>query len=263
MSVDATACDTATGHSVGSSGDLWVTLQRLGEGLSLKSLSRAARIPFASAVEKDAEAAVFWAPRTGADRYPDWAAFEHSCRFPGNAPSRVWRIAEDPTRVCYLGQQMVGGAVAYPMAAALWRGWLPTAIRAPRGLLWQGVQRAHLWLVAPSRFPRHVAFAGVASAEAVLVALACHADSSSFTLELGGVPGEVASELSARFRGPIVPVEPFAQLRVPAPLRERLLDLEDHTTYLPAVGAALALLEGPPRSLVTCESLAAVAADGG
>lgn len=264
MSVDASVCDLATGQYSDLRGDFTVTLRRLGEGLALDSLDFARRIPLARAVEKAATAAVFVAPRSGADRYPDWAAFEHDCRLPAtSAFSRVWRIAEDSTRVCLLGQTVAERGAHYPLAAALWRGWLRSPGKSLRGLYWQGELEGHLWLCTPNEFPRYITLAEVESSEALLVALASHVDPGSLSLELGGVAVAFQSEFASVFPGNVMPVEPFAHLQVSSPLREQLLGLEDATLYLPAVGAARALLEGPPRPLTPCESLPAAAAAGG
>jgi hypothetical protein len=214
----------------------------------------------ATAIEEEAGASVFWAPRAGADRYPDWAEFEQSCRIPEAARSRVWRIAHDASRVCYLGQHLPADGEVLPLAAALWRGWFMEPVRAARGLFWQGRIAGHLWLVSPHSFPTYTTMTG-AAAEAVMVALECLKGPGMLTLEVGGCEHQVVSELKARWRGPIVPVEPFAHLVVPAPLREEL-GSTDHTAYLPAVGAALALALGPPTPLSLCASYPAAAAGG-
>jgi hypothetical protein len=264
MSVDASVCDAAPGQFSDLRGDFTVTLRRLGDGLALDSLEFARRIPVARAVERAATAAVFMAPRSGADRYPDWAAFEHACRLPStSAYSRVWRIAEDATRVCLLGQTVQERGAHFPLAAALWRGWSRSPGRSWRGLYWQGEFEGHLWLCTAHEFPRHIILAEVESSEALLVALASQVDPGLVTLELGGVARAFQSEFATVFPGKVMPVEPFSHLQVPPPLREQLLGVEDATLYLPAVGAARALLEGPPRPLTPCESLPAAAAAGG
>lgn len=238
-----------------------MTLRRVGEGLALEGLAHSDQAPLARAVESDATSSVFIAPRSAADRYPDWAAFEYSCRQgERGAETRVWRIAEDSNRVCFLGQSFHAKGAIYPLGAALWRGWPLNSQAHGRALYWQGALQGHLWLSCAGQFPRHVGITGIASAEALLVALSCHDDLRALTLELGGVADDFRSELTAHFPGPIVPAEPFADLQVPNPLREILLDLEDPTVYLPAVGAARALLEGPPAPLARCELSQAAAA---
>jgi len=250
-----TALDIATGCV----GPLSVSLRRKGDGLELLALDRPAG-PTAAAVDDDASAFVYWAPRRAVARYSDWAAFEQSCRIKSMGHSRVWRIAEDAERVCFLGQLTTSAGPRLPMAAALWRGWArPWA--APRGLLWQGTDATHLWLRVPGGFPRHARITGPADCEAVLVELGDLGRRRDLTLEVGGLSLELEADLAERVAGSILPVEPFARLLVPRSLQEALCDHPDPSAYLPAVGAAITLLEGPPAPLSPCASYPAAAAD--
>lgn len=256
-------CDLAAGCFSVATGDYNVTLRRVGEGLALASLDCMAPVPVACALESQGASSLFVAPRTGTDRYADWAAFEYGCRLTATGPTRVWRIAEDSDRVCLLGQSTDEVGARYPLAAALWCGWPQNSRTTGRGLFWQGSVQGHLWLVSPTDFPRHVGFRGEVSAESLLVALACHGDPRRLVLEVGGISRPFLAEISERFLGTIVPVEPFARLQVPPPLRQSLQDLEDPTMYLPALGAARALLQGPPEPLHPCVLSQAAAAEGG
>lgn len=242
----------------GSAGPLSVGLRRMGEGLQLVSLSQHAG-PTTAAVDEEALAFVFCAPRAGADRYPDWADFEQSCRVPGTGESRVWRIAQDASRASFLAQRLSSPGPRLPVAAALWRGWIRPTITNARGLLWQGDDATHLWLVHPDQWPSYTRVNGQVPADELQQILHSLLDRREFTLEVGGVHPDVTTALAERLRGSVSPVEPFARIRVSVPLQEELC-AQDPTAYLPAVGAALALLLGPPVPLSLCASSPAAAA---
>ena len=258
MAASASA-DTALDLACGCAGPLSVSLRRKGDGIELFALDRPT-LPSAAAVDDDASAFVYWAPRRGVERYSDWSAFEQSCRTRGRGHSRVWRIAENDERVCFLGQLTSSPGPRLPMAAALWRGWLRPWLARSRGLVWQGPEATHLWITDPGRFPRHARIAGRLECEAVLLELGPLVTRRDFTLDVGGIPPALEGELGERLTGLVLPVEPFAQLLVPGPLRESLAAHSDTAAYLPAVGAAIALLDGPPVPLSPCASYPEAAA---
>lgn len=252
------AAHTVLERASGSAGPYSICLRRIGEGLQLVSLSEHAG-PATASVDEEASAFIFTAPRAGADRYPDWADFEQSCRYGTAGESRVWRIAEDGSRACFLAQNLASRGPRLPVAAALWRGWV-RPVTAARALLWQSEEAAHLWLVQPERFPTYERVRGRASVDELLQLLYGFLDRRDFTLEMGGVHADVRTELSGWLCGTVTQVEPFSRFQVTVSLREKLCALDDHTVYLPAVGAALSLLEGPPQPLALCASSPAAAA---
>ena len=83
-----------------------VVIRACGEGYELISLTSGDCCELAQADDSESLAALFYAPRSGADRYPDWAAFEWSVRIPDGPKRRssVWRIAESSDWAAFLGQ---------------------------------------------------------------------------------------------------------------------------------------------------------------
>lgn len=243
--------------ATGCAGPLSVSLRRKGEALELFSLDRPTG-PVASAVDDEASVFIYWAPRPGVERYPDWSAFELSCRAEGQHHTRTWRLAEDSQRVCFLGQLLSTPGPRLPLAAALWRAWARPWSGA-RGLLWQGPESTHLWLWAPETFPRHARLTGGADCETVLVELQSLGTRRDFTLDVGGLHADFRQELAGRLAGTVLPAEPFARFLVSERLRAALAGPVDPAAYMPAVGAALALLEGPPAPL-PCASYPAAGA---
>lgn len=258
MAAFATA-DTSLDLACGCVGGLSVSLRRKGDGIEVFALDRPTT-PAAAAVDDDASAFVYWAPRRGVERYADWSAFEQSCRTRGRGHSRVWRIAEDSERICFLGQLTSSEGPRLPMAAALWRGWFRPWSNPARGLVWQGSEAAHIWILEPGHFPRHARISGLLECDAVILELGRLAKVREFTLDVGGLSPDLERQLGEQLTGLVLPVEPFAPLLVPVPLRDALSAHSDAAAYLPAVGAALALLAGPPAPLPTCASYPAAAA---
>jgi hypothetical protein len=240
-----------------------VGIRARGEGYELTSLAPDACSELARADDTESLAALFYAPRAGADRYPDWAAFEWSVRIPDGPARRswVWRIAESSDWAAFLGQAVPPGAVrVFPLAAALWKGWRPGHSARPKALYWQSEVRGHLWITRPAELPAYQLLDFDVSPDILLLALSRLEDPSNTLLEIGGVSEEVRSALARILPGPVRPVEPFADLIVDSPLRAELSELEDPTAYLPALGAALALANGAPPVLNVCASWPEVAA---
>jgi hypothetical protein len=239
-------------------GEWGVTLRQVGEGYEVVALKARSGVPLACATERDALAAMFTAPRAGADRYPDWADFEWRTRLGFARPDfdRVWRIAEDRRRVAFLGLAVRGGGADWPLpvAAALWRGWCRTPGLDPRALFWNSSAGGHLWLVHPFELPRYVGLGPMPAPEAVVCALTSMTRPERLVLEAGGLPYDYWVELERLFPGELRSVEPFADLMVASDVRDRLSSHSDPTVYLPALGAALALLQGAPPVHRLCES---------
>jgi hypothetical protein len=230
----------------------------VGEGYEVVALKARSNVPLSHAADRDALAAMFTAPRAGADRYPDWADFEWRTRLGQARPDfeRVWRIAEDRRRVAFLGMAVCcpGDDVPLPVAAALWRGWCRTPGLDPRALFWNSKAGGHLWLVHPFELTRYVGLGPTPEPEAVVCALATLTRPERLVLEAGGLPYDYWTELERLFPGELRSVEPFADLMVAPDVRERLSSHADPTAFLPALGAALALLQGVPPVYRLCES---------
>jgi hypothetical protein len=256
------APDAAVGFYQAGDRSCYVTLERCGEALQLTSFDRTEGLPVASAGDKDAVASLFRAPRIGADRYNDWAQFEWESRnsgFGGNR-SRVWRIAESRDWACFLGQSTRDSQAMFPTGAALWRGWQRQVSSTARALYWHGSQRSHLWLVTPFELPRYIALSDSPTADSLLVALSQFGDIRHLALDLGGTSAAFDDSVARLFPGSLRTVEPFVEVHLTPEVREEIIGLRDPSAYLPAVGAARALLNGPPVPLKPCGSLPEVAA---
>ena len=254
--------DAAVGFYQAGDRSCYVTLERCGESLQLTSLDKTEGLPIARAGDKDAVASLFRAPRVGADRYNDWAQFEWGSRnsgFGGNR-SRVWRIAEHRDWACYLGQSTRDSQAMFPTGAALWRGWQRLVSSTARALYWHGPLRSHLWLIKPFELPRYLALSDSPTADSLLVALAQFGDIRHLTLDLGGTSAAFDDSVARLFPGSLRTVEPFVELHLTPEARNEIIGLRDPSVYLPAVGAARALLDGPPVPLKPCGSSPEVAA---
>jgi len=247
------------------SDEVTICIRSCGEAWELASLGRSAEATRAFATDEGSVASVFTAPRTGTDRYPDWARFEWDTRQTRNtsAKRRVWRIAEDRDRALFLGQSSPerSGTETYPLAAALWRGWCRSATPIPVALLWQADVRAHIWLVTPGKMPLYFAVPDRLTPDAVMLLLDQHTDTHRLALDLGGVAEDFEDAARSLFPGQVRRTEPFGYLRVDAALRP---DIQSHPApdlFLPALGAALARAEGAPAVWMPCESSLEVAAD--
>jgi hypothetical protein len=256
------AFDAAVGFYQAGHRSCYVSLKRCGESLELTGLNQSAGLPVASAGDKDAVATLFRAPRVGTDRYNDWAQFEWDTRHSGfgGCRSRVWRIAESRDWACLLGQSTRDAEAMFPTAAALWRGWQRSVTSTARALYWHGSLRSHLWLVRPFELPRYIALSDTPTADSLLVALSQFGDIRHLTLDLGGTSAAFDDSVARLHPGSLRTVEPFVELHMTPVVRDQIIGLADPSVYLPAVGAARALLDGPPVPLKLCGSLPEVAA---
>lgn len=234
-----------------------LTIRQVGEGYEVVALKAVAGAPTVAA-DHDALAAMFCAPRAGADRYADWADFEWRTRLGAARPAFdwVWRVAEDRQRVAFLGMAVRGEAVErhVPLAAALWRGWCRTPGLDPRALFWASGQSGHLWLLHPFDLPRYVGLGPNPRPEAVVCALTSLIKPECLVLEVGGLDRDYRAELESLFPGELRKVEPFADLLVTPEVRDRLACHSDPSAFLPALGAARALMQGAPPVHRVCES---------
>lgn len=239
-------------------GEWSVTVRRVGEGYEIISLDAAAGVPVASAADREALASMFCAPRVGADRYPDWADFEWRTRLGAVRPEfdLVWRIAEDRHRVAFLGMAVRAHDDDFmvPLAAALWRAWCRTPGLDPRALFWNSGRSGHLWVVHPFELPRYVGLGVEPRPEAVVCALTSLTRPERLVLEAGGIRRDYWLELESLFPGELRSVEPFADFVVAPEMRDRLSSHADPTAFLPALGAARALMQGAPPVHRVCES---------
>jgi len=254
----ATSQSEAAGLYRTGSGEWGVTLRTRGEGYEVVALRAKSGAPIASAADAHALAALFSAPREGVDRYPDWAEFEWRTRLGSARPEfdHVWRIAEGRHRVVFLGMAIGerGAEWPLPLAAALWRGWSRTPGLDPRALFWNSGAGAHLWLLHPFDFPRHITLGPDPEPAALVFALSSLARLDRLVLEVGGLSREYRLELEQLLPGELRSAEPFADLLVSPEVRDRLASDTDPTAYLPALGAARALLQGAPPVQRICES---------
>jgi hypothetical protein len=259
------ALDAAVGCYQADDTSCYVTIERCGESLQLTSLNETEGLPVARAVDRDAIASLFRAPRVGADRYNDWAQFEWESRAGGfgGHRSRVWRIAESRDWACFLGQSTRHAQALFPTGAALWRGWQRFQSSTARALYWHGSLRSHLWLVRPFELPRYIALSDTPTADSLLVALSQFGDIRHLMLDLGGTSPAFDDSVARLFPGSLRTVEPFVDLQMTPAARDQIIGLHDPSVYLPAVGAARALLDGPPVPLKPCGSLLEVAAVSG
>jgi hypothetical protein len=265
--VEASPAGRFGGRYETESGPVCVTIRTCGEAYEVVSLEAAE--PAAVAVAADtpaAHAALFTAPRAGADRYPDWALFEWTTRL-GREPEhplRVWRIAEDRNWAVFLGQCVESdyAGISFPLPAALWCAWGRKQAAGPRALFWQSSRAGHLWITDPFNLPTYARLGADTQPDALVFALAQYADPRSVVLEVGGISPEYNLALTRIFPGRIRPTEPFADYLVAPALREQIVGLTDPTACLPALGAARALAHGPPPVLSLCASSPAVTADG-
>jgi hypothetical protein len=244
-----------------------VTIRVCGEAYEVVSLEPAEHAAVAVAMDTHAAyAALFTAPRAGADRYPDWALFEWTTRLgrEPESPSRVWRIAENRDWAVFLGQHVESehAGDAFPLPAALWCAWGRRPTAGPRALFWQSDGGGHLWVTDPFDLPTYTRLEVDTEPDALVLALSQRADPRRVVLEVGGVPPQYTQALARIFPGQIRPTEPFADYRVAPALREKLLALADPTVCLPALGAARALAAGAPPVLSLCASSPAFTADG-
>ncbi len=245
--------------------EVTICIRSCGEAWEVASLSASDEATCAFATDEGSVASVFAAPRTGTDRYPDWARFEWGTRQTRNSPPRrrVWRIAEDRDWALFLGQASPdrSDVETYPLAAALWRGWCRSATAIPVALLWPADVRAHVWLVTPGKMPLYFAVAGRLTPDAVMLLLDHHTDTRRLALDLGGTSTDFEDAARALFPGPVRRTEPFGHLRVDEALRPAIQSHRAPDLFLPALGAALARAEGAPAVWMPCESSLEVAAD--
>jgi hypothetical protein len=257
----------AAGRYVTAAGEWSVTLEAVGEGCRVRAISAQAGIPTAIADDRLTVAALFAAPRAGADRYGDWGAFEWQTRL-GAAPAGacvVWRVAEDRHQVAYLGMaaKSAGADLHLPLAAALWRGWGRAPGLDPRALFWHSQAAGHLWIESPFEMPRYIALGAHPDPEAVVCAITSAVRPERLVLECGGVDHTYWHELAGMFPGQLRPVEPFADVMVAPEVREALTKHQDPTVFLPAIGAARVLMHGAPPAHRLCESSPEHTAAGG
>jgi hypothetical protein len=235
-----------------------VTLRVCGEGLELAALAATDGAPEVITDDRIAIGASFAAPRTAADRYPDWAAFEWQSRLEGLEPYRtsVWRIAEADDRVFYLGMATRAGEeiACIPLAASLWRGWTERKPEHKRALFWYTGKHAHMWLARPFAEPRHLRIGPNPRPDEVVCAVTSVDHPADVILEVGGVSLDFWRELTRAFPGRTRQVEPFGELLMPPGVREQVLATPDPTVYLPAIGAALAIAQGAPPVIHLCAS---------
>jgi hypothetical protein len=256
-----------TGRYETASGSVAVTIRACGEAYEVMSLEASEHADEAVARDTPAAyAALFTAPRSGADRYPDWALFEWTTRLGRDpeCPARVWRIAEDRNWAVFLGQYVAAAdhGVAFPLPAALWCAWGRKQAAGPRALFWQSQGGGHLWVTDPFNLPTYTRLGADTQPDALVFALSQRTDPRSVVLEVGGVSFEYNSALARIFPGQIRSSEPFADYLVAPALREKIVALSDPTACLPALGAARALADGAPPVLSLCASSPAVTADG-
>lgn len=254
------------GRYCAAGGEWSVTLRRCGESYEIVSLT--AERDAALAVADDAESVTteFTVPRAGADRYPDWAAFEWNVRFGESKGFRkdVWRIAEDRTSATFLGLAVpeTMRQACFPLAAALWRGWRGVRSGAYRALFWNSDHCGHLWLARPFAPPTYVRVGPHPTPEEVVCAVTLLDQPPRVVLEVGGVSLDYWRELTRAYPGRTCQAEPFGDYLTQPRLREQILSAADPTLYLPALGAARALADGAPPVISLCESSPEHSADG-
>lgn len=257
----------AAGRYVTATGEWSLTLEAVGEGCEVRAIAARAGVPTARADERLTVSALFSAPRAGADRYGDWGAFEWQTRLGTLADGAgvVWRIAEDRHQVAYLGMAARGTEtdLHLPLAAALWRGWARTPGLDPRALFWHSGEAGHLWIQSPFDLPRYKPLGAHPDPESVVCAITSVVRPERLVLDCGGVTPDYWHRLAGLFPGQLRPVEPFAEVMVAADVRDALTKHPDPSVFLPALGAARALMQGAPHPYRICESSPEHTAVGG
>lgn len=243
-----------------------VALRPCGESYEVVELSASRADTVAIADDANNYSALFTAPRSGADRYPDWAEFEWSARL-GNIDSqatRVWRIAESLNWATFLGQAVEPGSEDFllPLPAALWRGWSKHKSTVPRALFWPSEKFGHLWLTDPSSLPRYVRLGSAVSADALVFAMSRFVEPRHLTLDIGAATPEFREELTGMFPGKILCLKPFSEFVISPSIRDQIGALKNPSMFLPALGAARVRAEGAPPVLSICESSPEATADG-